>query len=81
MSVWIDIEHVPKDGTLVDLWVVGGDANGRRLPDCWWRPPTRSPMDTPAVWCFRSDGGYWIPVESGKRRATHYSLPLSGPNT
>ncbi len=36
MSVWADIKFAPKDGTLVDLWVVSAQNSGSRIPDCVW---------------------------------------------
>ena len=33
---WLPIETVPKDGTLVDLWVVDSNGNGSRELDFYW---------------------------------------------
>ncbi len=35
MSVWIEIQFAPKDGTPVDLWVKQ-KGRGRRIADCYW---------------------------------------------
>lgn len=36
MSAWIDIQFAPKDGTLVDLWVVSRVTPGVRIPEAIW---------------------------------------------
>lgn len=37
MTDWQPIETAPKDGTVVDLWVVDqDDPKGRRIPNAYW---------------------------------------------
>ena len=49
MSDWQPIETAPRDGTLVDLWVINADADGeeRRVTDARWA--TSKPKG-PDVW-------------------------------
>ena len=36
MSEWQDIETAPKDGTVVDLWVLDFEGEGVRRAACRW---------------------------------------------
>lgn len=77
MTAWVDVKFAPKDGTVVDLWCVH-DRRGLsgRFPNCVWLP---EPEDD---WCsIAPDGLTDLLVRHKGWRATHYSLPLPGPNT
>lgn len=36
MSEWQPIETAPKDGTVIDLWIVNQDGRGWREADAYW---------------------------------------------
>lgn len=69
MSVWVLIEHAPKDGTVVDLWgaaqteetsrslMMVHEVYMRRWTDCAWSPRVKRTsgllMNLPDGWYFR----------------------------
>lgn len=37
-GTWYEIASAPRDGTKIDVWVVGGTTpEGWRVTDAWWR--------------------------------------------
>lgn len=76
MSGWQPIETAPKDGTIIDLWVVCSPA---------WRPPNGE-WDRYADCSFREGRwrefniqlGEWISIEDENWTVTHW-MPLPEP--
>lgn len=67
---WHPIETAPKDGTRVDLWLVGPRNSGARRADCWFA--------SGSWWCDALDRGdldpafyvgdvptHWMPIPTG----------------
>lgn len=48
MSDWQPIETAPRDGTIIDLWIVD-QGGGHRLADAWWATQRRSILDRQIV--------------------------------
>lgn len=54
MSEWQPIETAPRDGTVIDLWHVGG----MRITEQWWDAEDES-------WCGLGDDNdfsHWMPA-------------------
>ena len=67
---WQPIETAPKDGTLVDLWVIDtSDGSGRRETDAYFAN---------GKWWSTRDTNAGEPVEQGRITATHW-MPLPAP--
>lgn len=73
MTMWIAIEHAPKDRP-VDVWV----PQLGRLPDAVWRSSDgiREPE-----WCISDGYDQWIGTQDGwGLEPSHYMLIPEGPN-
>ena len=62
MAGWQPIDTAPKDGTLVDLWIVTKSGQGDRYANCKWQDP----------WGDGSDSQWW--QEYAEARGTAYPL-------
>ena len=45
---WQPIETAPRDGTVIDLWMVTEERKGFRIPDAYW--VTNQPYSARMVW-------------------------------
>lgn len=79
-GVWVSIEHAPRDGTPVDLWVRDGDT-GSRVTDARWKRPAGLDVE---AWCILVPDFGWDHVvwpDSTRRCITHFMLIPEGPRT
>jgi len=65
--VWQDIETAPRDGTEVDLWVIGSDGQAYRICDCRWSEVQKRWFDPAGDY---GDGAYI----SDTQIPTHYMV-------
>lgn len=82
MSVWISIEHAPKDRP-VDLWLANGEI-GIRVPNCKWGKyidhANQSDANKKVGWCCYSElWDDWTVIETEAYKITHYMLIPEGP--
>jgi hypothetical protein len=75
MSVWQDISTAPKDGTVIDLWVVF-PSGPVRWADARWVEAGEHSCSGPANWCSRENFPLHAFVE--KPVATHW-MPIPNP--
>ena len=79
---WQPIDTAPKDGTVVDLWVVvtflkGDDVRASRYPDCQWeRGRWFDPYGGPS---YDHTGEYLVDDEHQTTRITHWMPAPAGP--
>jgi len=76
---WQPIETAPKDGTLIDLWVVFL-SGGQRWADASWKEAGQHNCSGPSNWT--NNGGWPLHGLLGKPVATHWrprpEAPASG---
>lgn len=84
---WQPIDSAPKDGTIIDLWIVDGSGEGCRVPDAYWTNDgfTFGPTCTEGIpgWGAANMGydgcdGYALDPEDGDARMTHW-MPRPAP--
>lgn len=82
--MWKPIESAPKDGTLVDLWLIDCDGEGRRMSDSYFgKIPHECGMMGRYCDCWPDEGEFWIDGIFGERHSgniTHW-MPLPEPPT
>lgn len=64
LSQWQPIETAPKDGSIVDLWVIPFTGRAGRLPDVWWTNATgwRAGNRNPVTESLAKRATHWMPL-------------------
>lgn len=76
MSKWQPIETAPKNGTLVDLWIINHLGAGQRLLHCRWEQD----YEDEGRWeqLYSETRGCFFTAFDERARATHW-MPLPDP--
>ena len=70
MSEWRTIDSAPKDGTIVDLWVVSG-GYGERWSDCELRNGRWKYVSVADYYNVPGTITHWMPLPEPPSDATH----------